>query len=249
MSIRHPLGQILHTEYDRLLYDFSMAKARKTIDPNLVVAYLRVSTEEQAVSGAGLEAQRNTIEAEASRRGWTIVAYFSDEGISGKSIANRPALAEALAAIESGAASALIVAKLDRLSRSVSDASAMLDRAARGGWRIFSADLAIDTTSPAGEAAASMMIVFSQLERRLISQRTKDALAVKKAQGVRLGRPSVLPREVVAGIVENHRAGISLNRIAVQLNETGVDTARGGGRWYASTVKAVLEGQAAAALP
>ncbi|MCF8786884.1 recombinase family protein [Rhodococcus ruber] len=226
-----------------------MARAKKTTAAaNTVIAYLRVSTEEQALSGAGLEAQRATIDAEAARRGWTVVSYFSDEGISGKSIANRPALADAVAAVEAGQAGALVVAKLDRLSRSVSDASAMLDRAARGGWRIFSADLAIDTTTPAGEAAASMMIVFSQLERRLISQRTKDALAVKKAQGVRLGRPSALPTEVVARIVAEHRGGVSMGKIARALTEEGVATARGGAKWYASTVKAVLDGQDAAAL-
>ena len=224
-----------------------MAKARKTTgSPNNVVAYLRVSTEEQATSGAGLAAQRATIEAEAKRHGWTVGEWYSDEGISGKAIANRPALAAAVAAVESGEAAALVVAKLDRLSRSVADASNMLDRASKNGWRIFSADLAVDTTSPAGEAAAAMMVVFSQLERRLISQRTKDALAVKKAAGVRLGRPSTLALEVVGEIVSAHHAGVSINAIARDLTDRQVATARGGLKWYASTVKAVLDGQDAA---
>lgn len=223
--------------------------ARKRIaDQNTVVAYLRVSTEEQAVSGAGLAAQRATIEAEAQRRGWTIAGYYSDEGISGKAIANRPQLAQAIAAVESGEAGALVVAKLDRLSRSVADASNLLDRASRGGWRIFSADLAIDTTTPAGEAAASMMIVFSQLERRLISQRTKDALAVKRAQGVRLGRPSVLAAEVVARIVRERAEGRGLRVIAEGLTADGVPTARGKAKWSTSSVQSVLAGQDAAAL-
>lgn len=222
-------------------------KRRPTAPAHHVVGYVRVSTEEQAVSGAGLAAQRATIEAEAARRGWEIVAWFADEGISGKAISNRPALAEAIAAVESGQASALIVAKLDRLSRSVADASGLLDRAARAGWRIFSADLAIDTTTPAGEAAASMMIVFSQLERRLISQRTKDALAVKRAQGVRLGRRGGIDPEVLSRIVADRRNGQSINAIAAALTTEGVPTARGGARWYASTVKAALESQDAAA--
>ncbi|KDE10125.1 recombinase family protein [Rhodococcus aetherivorans] len=223
--------------------------ARKRIaDQNTVVAYLRVSTEEQAVSGAGLAAQRATIEAEARRRGWTIAGYYSDEGISGKAIANRPQLAQAIAAVESGEAGALVVAKLDRLSRSVADASNLLDRASRSGWRIFSADLAIDTTTPAGEAAASMMIVFSQLERRLISQRTKDALAVKRAQGVRLGRPSVLAAEVVARIVRERTEGRGLRVIAEGLTADGVPTARGKAKWSTSSVQSVLAGQDAAVL-
>lgn len=220
---------------------------RTTIpDPSAVVAYLRVSTEEQAASGAGLAAQRVTIEAEAARRGLEVVEWFADEGISGKAIANRPGLADALALMDAGAASALMVAKLDRLSRSVSDASGILDRSARAGWSVLSCDMAVDTTTPAGEAAASMMIVFSQLERRLISQRTKDALAVKKAAGVRLGRPSTLPAEVVAEIVDAWRAGVSINAIARELTARAVPTARGGVKWYASTVKAVLDGQDAA---
>src|SRR4051794_28784928 len=85
-----------------------------------VIAYTRVSTEEQAASGAGLAAQRATIEAEAARRGWAIIDWHSDEGISGgKGIEDRPGLAAAVAAVESGKAGTLIAAKLDRLSRSV----------------------------------------------------------------------------------------------------------------------------------
>lgn len=225
-----------------------MAPKVKTAPPNTVVGYLRVSTEEQALSGAGLAAQRATIEAEATRRGWTIVAWFADEGISGKAIANRPGLADAITAVEARTAGALVVAKLDRLSRSVSDASGLLDRAAKAGWRVFSADLAIDTTTPAGEAAAAMMIVFSQLERRLISQRTKDALAVKKAAGVRLGRPTSLPAEVVARIVTDHTAGESLGAIGRALTDEQVPTAQGGVRWYPATVRAVLNSQAATAM-
>lgn len=223
-----------------------MAK-RTTAPADTAVAYLRVSTEEQATSGLGLAAQRASIETEAARRGLTIVGWFADEGISGKAIANRPALADAITAVEACTAESLIVAKLDRLSRSVADASQMLDRANRNGWRILSADLAVDQTTPAGEAAASMMIVFSQLERRLISQRTKDALAQKKAQGVRLGRPSTTPAEVTRRILDASAAGKSLRTIAAELTDAGIPTARGG-QWRASTVRAVLQSQDAAAL-
>ncbi len=221
--------------------------SKRTAPANTAVAYLRVSTEDQAKSGAGLAAQRTKIEEEAARRGLTVVGWYSDEGISGKAISNRPALAEAVAAVEAREAGSLIVAKLDRLSRSVSDASVLLDRANRHGWAILSADLAVDQTTPAGEAAASMMIVFSQLERRLISQRTKDALAAKRAAGVRLGRPSQTPAEVTARIVAASAEGKSLRLIAAELTEAGIPTARGG-QWRASTVRAVLQSQDAAAL-
>ncbi|MEK8070432.1 recombinase family protein [Rhodococcoides navarretei] len=132
------------------------------------------------------------------------------------------------------------MAKLDQLSRSVAQASAMLDQAAKGGWRIFSADLEIDTITPAGEAAAGMMIVFSQRERRLISQRAKGAIAIKKAQGMRLGRPSVLPHDVVNGIVHARHSGQSVSTIARNLTTANVPTASGVPIWHASTVRAVL---------
>src|ERR1700730_10653270 len=97
-----------------------MPKAKKVIsDPNRVVGYVRVSTDEQADSGLGLAAQRTTVAAEAERRGWTLVAVHED-ALSGKSL-DRPGLAAALAAIEAGEAAGIVVAKLDRLSRSLKD--------------------------------------------------------------------------------------------------------------------------------
>lgn len=81
----------------------------------------------------------------------------------------------------------------------------------------------------AGEAAAAMTIVFSQLKRHLISLRTKDALAVKTAAAVRLGRPSTLPLELVVEVVAFHRAGFSMAAIAWDYSDRGAPTARGGG--------------------
>jgi DNA invertase Pin-like site-specific DNA recombinase len=67
----------------------------------------------------------------------------------------------------------------------VLDIASLMEQARHAGWELVTCDLAIDTSTPAGEATASMMAVFSQLERRLISQRTREALAVRKSQGVR----------------------------------------------------------------
>jgi DNA invertase Pin-like site-specific DNA recombinase len=128
----------------------------------------------------------------------------------------------------------------------VLDTASMMEQARRDGWELVTCDLAIDTSTPAGEATASMMAVFSPLERRLISQRTREALAVKKAQGVRLGRPSRIPLEIVRQSIEERASGDSLRTIAAHLNAKGVSTAQGGAIWHASTVKAVLEGQDAA---
>jgi DNA invertase Pin-like site-specific DNA recombinase len=217
---------------------------------DIAVAYLRVSTEEQAESGAGLAAQRSTITAEADRRGWTIVEWFADEGISGgKGLAGRPGLAAALNAVESGRACMLVAAKLDRISRSMADTVNLRERANRFGWNLFTCDLAIDTTTPVGEAMLGNMAVFNQLERRLIGQRTREALAEKRAAGVRLGRPSVLPVEVVQRIVDARCAGLSYPVIAESLNSEGVPTAHGGRQWHPATVRNVERGQDAAKLP
>lgn len=219
-----------------------------TTDPATAVAYVRVSTAEQADSGLGLAAQRATVAAEAARRGLRLVEVFADEGLSGKSTENRPGLVAALTALDLGRAGVLLVAKLDRLSRSVADAAGLLDRAQRGGWALIAADLGVDTTTPAGEAMANVMATFAQLERKLIGQRTRDALAVKRAQGQRLGRPLILPAAVVTRIVREHQAGTSWSAIARGLEADAVPTAQGGARWYPATVRKVAAGQAAAAL-
>ena len=152
-------------------------KRRSTAPAGTVVAYVRVSTFEQAVSGLGLGAQRATIADYAARKGLTVVAEYADEGISAKTLSGRPGALAAIAAVEARQAAGLVVAKLDRLRRSVKDAAALLERASRDGWALHFADLDLDTSTPAGEMSANIIVCASQYERRLISQRTRDALA------------------------------------------------------------------------
>jgi DNA invertase Pin-like site-specific DNA recombinase len=205
-----------------------------------VIGYVRVSTEEQVLSGLGLRAQKNRIRAECRQRGWDLIEIYEDAGASGKALSGRPALSEALAALRYGHADALVVAKLDRLSRSLLDFAGLMDRAKREGWALVALDLGVDTTTPSGEMVANVMATFAQFERRMIGQRTKDALAVKKAEGVRLGRPVVLPAAVTRRIVRERAKGRSLRSIAEALNEADVPTAHGGVKWYGSTVNAIL---------
>lgn len=225
-----------------------MARTRKATKTPGIVGYIRVSTDEQAVSGAGLGAQRTAIEVEAARRGLPLLAVHADEGISGKSITGRPALAAALADLDAGRGTVLLVAKLDRLSRSVHDATGLLLRAERSGWGLVALDVAVDTTTPQGAAMTQVLAVFAELERKLIGQRTRDALAVKRAQGVRLGRPATLPAAVVERIVAERAAGTSWSAIARGLNADAVPTAQGGACWWPATVRAVHAGQDAARL-
>jgi DNA invertase Pin-like site-specific DNA recombinase len=204
-----------------------------------VIGYVRVSTEEQAVSGAGLEAQRRAILAECRRRGWELVEMIEDGGYSAKDM-KRPGVQEALRALEAGEATALVVAKLDRLSRSMLDFAALMATAQKQHWALVALDCAVDTSTPAGEAMAHVLATFGQFERRLISQRTKEALAVKRASGVRLGRPPTVPQAVVRRIQRLRGGGFSLRAIADELNAAGVPTAQGGKQWYAATVRGIL---------
>ena len=204
-----------------------------------VIGYVRVLTEEQATSGAGLEAQRAAIAREARRRGWELVETIEDRGYSAKDL-RRPGVQEALRALEAGEAKALVVAKLDRLSRSMLDFASLMATAQKQHWALVALDVAVDTSTPAGEMLVNVLATFSQFERRLIGQRTKEALAAKKAQGVRLGRPPVLPQRVVRRIERERARGNSLQKIADALNAAAVPTAHGGARWHASTVRGVL---------
>ena len=202
-----------------------------------VLAYLRVSTEEQAVSGLGLGAQRSILKAEAAKRGWDDVVYLVDEA-SAKDL-RRPALAGALEDLTAGRAGVLVVAKLDRLSRSALDFLGLMARAAAEGWKIIALDLDVDMTTPQGEFMATVMAGFATFERRLISQRTRDAMAVRRAQGRPISRPTV-PPDVAARIVAMREEGMTLQAIADVLNDDGVPTARGAPRWRHTAIRSAL---------
>ena len=88
---------------------------------------------------------------------------------------------------------------------------------------------------------ANVLAVFAQFERRLIGQRTREALAVKKSQGVRLGRPPMLSAAILSRIARHRSRGGTLAAIASKLNRDGVPTAHGGRRWHVSTVQFALE--------
>jgi DNA invertase Pin-like site-specific DNA recombinase len=203
-----------------------------------VLGYVRVSTDEQTGSGAGLEAQKRAIVAECERRGWEVVRVIEDAGYSAKDL-KRPGVQEAMRTLEAGEAGGLVVAKLDRLSRSMIDFTALMATATKQGWALVALDCAVDTTTPAGEAMANVLATFAQFERRLISQRTREALAVKRAQGVRLGRPRVLDESIARRIRRERGRGRSYAAIADGLNADQIPTAQAGRRWYPSTIRAI----------
>ena len=202
------------------------------------IGYIRVSTQEQAQSGLGLEAQAVAIRAEATRRGWDL-EIIADEGESGSKI-DRPGLLIAKDALARGEAQALIVAKQDRLMRSSLGWAQIVSQSKDQKWSLICLDINLDTASPMGECMGSILAAIAQLELENIRKRTKDALAVKKSQGYRLGRPATMPEETRARINALRNSGVTLQGVADTLNTEGIPTARGGSKWYASTVQKAI---------
>jgi DNA invertase Pin-like site-specific DNA recombinase len=216
-----------------------MGRPRKTpvVRSTAVICYLRVSTDEQANSGLGLAAQRARLESECAYRGWNDVVFIEDPGYSAKSL-DRPGMQRALSMLANNEAGTLVAVKLDRLSRSVLDFTGLLSLAESEGWLLVVLDLGLDMSTPNGKFVAQVMSSVAELERNLIAERTRAALAVKKANGARLGSPDHLriPGDVREFILRERSAGSTLQAIADALNSRGVPTARGGARWWPSTV-------------
>lgn len=210
----------------------------------LFLGYTRVSTEEQAEARNGLESQLAVIQAEAERRGWD-VEYLSDPAISGKMIG--PQLQQALQLLASGQASGLVVAKLDRLSRSIINASNIINAANEQGWSLVILDLGVDLTTAAGRMVAMNLVTFAQYERELIGERTKAALAAKKARNERIGRPRLATPAVVRRIVKARQDGDTFGAIATALGAEGVLSPTGLLTWQASTVRRIYRSASAVA--
>ena len=151
-----------------------------------VIAYVRVSTEKQADGGHSLEAQRAKVGAWCALHDAELVAVCEDAGLSGSSL-DRPALAAALAELEAGRADALLVVKLDRLTRSTRDLGALLDLATAGGWALLSVAESLDTSTAAGRLVVSVLGAVAQWEREAIGERTAAAKASMKARGLYIG--------------------------------------------------------------
>lgn len=226
--------------------DTPKRRRRRTVErpTDTVIAYCRVSTEEQAASGAGLGAQRAAIEAYAAGRGWTIVQWCVDEGVSAsKPPEERPQLARALGLLADGEASVLICHRVDRLARKTADLLRLRDRSEVEGWALASSDGSVDLTTPHGRTMFTVQGAFAELERDLIRARTREGMAAKRAAGVRLGRPSLLPPEVLTRIVAERKAGDSWRAIAAGLNRDAVPTAQGGAQWWPSSARKAAMGQ------
>jgi DNA invertase Pin-like site-specific DNA recombinase len=200
-----------------------------------VITYRRVSTAEQGDSRLGLEAQQAAILTEVEQRGWSIAGEYQDVA-SGRRISGRPGLGQAIEHVRK-VNGVLVASKLDRVSRDVIDFASLLRDAERQGWSVLVLDLQLDTTTPVGRFTAVMLANAAEFERRQIGERTRVALAAKKARGERLGRPRLTPQNLVDRVVRERDAGSTWQAVADRLNEDGVPTQRGGAAWRVSTVQ------------
>lgn len=146
------------------------------------VAYLRVSTEKQADKGVSLEAQKAKVQAYASLYDLDLIEVIVDAGISAKTMA-RPGLQKALAMLKAGTAEALLVVKLDRLTRSVKDLGTLIESCTAQGWALLSVSEQIDTRSAAGRLVLNVLASVAQWEREATGERTAVAMAHLKAEG------------------------------------------------------------------
>lgn len=218
-----------------------MAKRIKHDGPTRAVIYTRVSTDEQADSGLGLAAQEEACVMACKLRGWVVVKVLTDAGVSGSlAPANRPAMRSALDLLCAGEADVLVGAKLDRFSRSARDMLNLIGHADDCKFLVSCADGSVDMSTDTGRLFIGMLASIAEFERRQIGSRTKSALAIRKAEGVRLGRPvttSALIRMRVKGLSTQD---LSLASIADRLNAEGYRNGAGN-EWTRSGVQKVLK--------
>jgi DNA invertase Pin-like site-specific DNA recombinase len=205
-------------------------------------AYVRVSSREQGASGLSLAAQKDaTSAAAAHREGWTL-AHIAIEVASAGNIRRRPVLNNLLDDLDAGKYDALIVSRLDRLARSLIDFLAMLERADKHGWQLVCLSPNVDMSDPYGRCMAQVAGSFAELERALISIRTREGLATEQAQGNirrKAERQTFSDRPTIDRIVRLSGEGWSFGDIARQLTAEEVPTRRGGA-WTSTQVRRII---------
>ena len=231
-----------------------------TSDTKTAIGYVRVSTQEQAKEGVSLDAQRDKLRSYCKLNGIKLVDIVADEGISGSTL-DRPGLQAALHMIRRGRANTLIVAKLDRLSRSLRDVCALMsDYFTDDRYHLLSVCGMVNTHSAAGRMLMMNLANFNQFEREMISERTKEAMQHMKAQGIKLGAapygyeyanqvddkrrrilaPLASEQQSIAKMAALHEAGVKFAEIARRLNTDRIP-ARQGGEWCGRVVSVILQ--------
>jgi len=221
-----------------------------------VVAYIRVSSEDQATSGVSLDAQAARIAAYATAMGWDLAEVVRDAGSSAKSL-KRPGMKRILDGVRGGEIGRVIALKLDRLTRSTRDLADLLETFAKCDAALVSVSESLDTSSAAGRMVTNMLGVVAQWEREAIAERTAAALSHKRDTGAVYGPvafgyrregdaliPNVDEQAALRQAIRMDREGASFRAIAAMLTERGSKPHRGKA-WYASSVRAMLRSRIA----
>ena len=217
------------------------------------IGYLRVSTDTQAEEGVSLAAQRSKLAAYADLYDIELVDIIVDSGASARSL-KRDGLQKALRLLESGQADAILVAKLDRLTRSIRDLARLIDSYFGGGqFALLSVSENVDTRSASGRLVLNLLASISQWEREVIAERTREALAHKRANGEATGGdapfgysktedglliPDNEEQRTLDLITQLRERSNSIRTISSYLNMQGV--AARGSRWHPTTIARLL---------
>ncbi len=219
-----------------------------------VVGYVRVSSTDQVENGISLDEQRTRIAGYCAAHGLLLVGVEADEGISGKSTENRPALLRTLHVLKKRKAGGLVVVKLDRLSRSLRDALDLVARADREGWELHSIGENLDTSTPHGRFVVHLFAALAQLEREQVAERTRNGMAELRRRGKRISRLAPFgfrfdgdrleqvdqEQEILRQMEALREAGCGPTAIARALNADGVHSPRTGRAWTPGNVGAIL---------
>ena len=219
------------------------------------IGYIRVSTEGQAKEGVSLESQRAKVESWAKHNDYQLVRIYTDAGISGCKVNNRPGLQKAIEAACKQKA-AMVVYSLSRMVRSTKDALTISDQLDRAGADLVSLTEKIDTTSAAGKMVFRMLAVLAEFERDLVSERTTATLSHLRQQGRRISgkipfgynlapdgktlTKNPVEQRGVQLICELREGGNSLRKIAEELETHGIQT-KHGKPWSAKVIRDILK--------
>ncbi|MBF4768339.1 recombinase family protein [Nocardioides agariphilus] len=210
-----------------------------------VIGYTRVSTAEQAKDGWTLTQQRNAIEAECERRGWTLIEVIEDAGYSGTNDC-RPGLRRALDMLKRRQARAIAVARLDRLARSTQHLCEYIAACKKQKWSMVALDVDLDTTTANGRFMVRVLAAVAEWESEVNGERVREGMAEARASGKVFGFQAQVEPATVTRITRARRRGDSFAVIAKRLDAARVPTPGGGARWYPSTIERICKREAVA---
>jgi site-specific DNA recombinase len=223
-----------------------------------VVGYKRVSTEEQSAGGFSLDVQDAKIRQYCELYDLHLIRVISDPGFSGKTL-DRPGIGQVLEALRQrkGGADGVVIAKLDRLTRSLKDWADLIDEffSEKAGKRLFSVGDSIDTRTAGGRLVLNVLMTVAQWEREIIAERTSEALQAKIARGERCGKirfgydladdgkmlvPNAGEQETIRILTEWRAQGKTYRDLVKMVEDLGIETKEGNRIWLPATIRRIL---------